>query len=119
MGGEGRVEDDDFDLSVWMLDHAGGRMALRYGSRLRVRPLGDGFRMKCGEYSPDQASALRPDDRAGTLGLGEPTSVPVSGGSGFDYDDWAIGIGTGLGLALLLGAGLVASRQQRHRVQPV
>jgi hypothetical protein len=57
-GDEGRVEGDDFDLSVWMLDHAVGRMALRYGSRLRVRPLGDGFRMKCGEYSPDQLEVV-------------------------------------------------------------
>ena len=64
------------------------------------------------------APALRPDDRAGPLGVGEPTSVPASGGSGFDWSDWAIGIGTGLGLALLLGVGLMVGRQQRNRVQP-
>jgi hypothetical protein len=64
------------------------------------------------------APALRPDDKAGPLGVGEPTSAPVSGGSRFHWDDWAIGIGTGMGLALLLGAGLLAGRQHRHRVQP-
>jgi hypothetical protein len=62
--------------------------------------------------------AVRPDDRPGPLGVGEPTSVPVSGGSGFDWDDWAIGIGTGLGLALLIGGGIMVGRQQRHRIQP-
>jgi hypothetical protein len=59
------------------------------------------------------------DDRPGPLGTGEPTSVPVSDGSGFAWDDWAIGVGAGLGIALFLGIGLVAGRQQRHRVQPV
>ena len=48
----------------------------------------------------------------------EQQSVPVSGGSDFAWDDWAIGVGAGLGLALLLGIGLVIGRQQRHRVQP-
>jgi hypothetical protein len=33
-------------------------MALRYGSGLRVRPLGDGFRMKYGEYSPDRLAVV-------------------------------------------------------------
>ena len=61
--------------------------------------------------------AVRPD-RPGPLGVGEPTSVPVSGGSGFAWDDWAIGVGAGIGLALLLGVGLVVGRQKRHRVQP-
>jgi hypothetical protein len=42
----------------------------------------------------------------------------VGQSSGFDWGDWAIGIGTGLGVALLLGVGLIAGRQQRHRVQP-
>jgi len=48
----------------------------------------------------------------------EQQSVPVSGGSDFAWDDWAIGVGAGLGLALLLGVGLMVGRQQRHRVQP-
>jgi hypothetical protein len=68
------------------------------------------------EQQSDQA--VRPDDRPGPLGVGEPTPVAISGGPGFDYDDWAIGIGTGLGLALLLGVGFMIGRQQRHRVQP-
>jgi hypothetical protein len=66
----------------------------------------------------DSTPALRPDDRAGPLGVGEPTSVPVSSASSFDWNDYAIGIGTGIGVALLLGAGLLAGRRQRHRVQP-
>ena len=48
----------------------------------------------------------------------EQQSLPVSGGSDFAWDDWAIGVGVGLGLVLLLGVGLVIGRQQRHRVQP-
>jgi hypothetical protein len=66
----------------------------------------------------DSTPALRPDDRAGPLGVGEPTSAPVSSGPSFDWNDYAIGIGTGIGVALLLGVGLVVGRQYRHRVQP-
>jgi len=62
--------------------------------------------------------ALRPDESPGPLGVGEPTSVPVSGGSDFAWDDWAIGVGAGLGIVLLLGIGLMVGRQQRRRVQP-
>jgi hypothetical protein len=69
-------------------------------------------------YEQQSDKAVRPDDRPGPLGVGEPTSVAVAGGPGFDYDDWAIGIGTGLGLALLVGVGFMVGRQQRHRVQP-
>jgi hypothetical protein len=35
--------------------------------------------------------------------------------SGFDWNDWGIGIGTGVGMALILGGCLVMGRQLRHR----
>jgi hypothetical protein len=37
--------------------------------------------------------------------------------SGFDWADWGIGIGSGMGLALFIAAGLLMSRQLRHRTQ--
>ena len=52
--------------------------------------------------------AIRPDDRAGPLGVGEPTFVSVPSGHGFDWGDWAIGLLAGLGLASgLAGAVLL------------
>jgi hypothetical protein len=45
-------------------------------------------------------------------------SVRASGGSSFDWNDYAIGSGTGLGVALFLAAGLLIGRHQRHRPQP-
>jgi hypothetical protein len=44
--------------------------------------------------------------------------VPVAQpSSGFDWNDWAIGIGSGMGIALLLAGGLAAGLQRRHRMQ--
>jgi hypothetical protein len=62
-------------------------------------------------------AAVRPDDRSGPLGVGEPTLVSVSGGHGFDWGDWAIGLLAGLGLASGLAGVLllVAHRMPRGR----
>ncbi|HKP17592.1 MAG TPA: hypothetical protein VJT84_03870, partial [Gaiellaceae bacterium] len=44
------------------------------------------------------------------VSVGQPSS-------GFDWNDWAIGIGSGIGIALLLAGGLAAGLQRRHRMQ--
>ena len=43
--------------------------------------------------------------------------APSSGGNGFDWADWGIGIGSGVGIMLLLAGGLVGGMQRRHRMQ--
>jgi hypothetical protein len=73
--------------------------------------------------TPDPVTRIIAQERGRRLDqslFATPTPIQVveSGGSSFDWDDWAIGIGTGLGLALLLGVGFMVGRQQRHRVQP-
>jgi hypothetical protein len=74
-------------------------------------------------YGVDLAStellASPPDVQDAATKLHATAAIPSSGGSGFAWDDWAIGIGTGLGLALLVGIGLMVGRQQRSRMQPV
>lgn len=60
--------------------------------------------------------SVRPDNRPGTQGPGptvEPVSAPT-GGNGFDWADWAIGIGSGLGVtALVAAAALMPFRKKR------
>lgn len=51
-GGEGRVDGNDFDLSVWMLDRAGEGLGDR--PRHQLLPLGRGVGMKSGEDAPDE-----------------------------------------------------------------
>jgi hypothetical protein len=43
--------------------------------------------------------------------------APSSGGNGFDWADWGIGIGSGVGIMLVLAGGLAGGMQRRHRVQ--
>jgi hypothetical protein len=91
------------------------------------------------------ALAQRPDDRAGTIGVGSVTAPAtevvgvstrpddqadprgpgaISGGlttilvssDGFDWGDAGVGVAGGLGLALLAG-GLLAVAAHRHRAQ--
>jgi hypothetical protein len=63
-----------------------------------------------------EAPALRPDDRSGALGIGEPTSVSVSGASGFDWGDWSIGLAAGFGLAFALAGALIMTVRRVSRV---
>jgi hypothetical protein len=63
------------------------------------------------------AAAIRPDDRAGPLGVGEPTLVTVSKGRGFDWGDWAIGLLAGLGLASGLAGAVVLLMHRTPRTR--
>lgn len=68
--------------------------------------------------SGDPGMSGRPDNRAGTLGVGsDTTDVAVSAGTtgGFDWTDAGIGAGVGAGALTLLGfAALLAFPARRH-----
>ena len=70
------------------------------------------------DLAPTELVASPPDVQDAATKLHATPATPSSGGSGFAWDDWAIGMGTGLGLALLVGIGLMVGRQQRSRMQP-
>jgi hypothetical protein len=62
-------------------------------------------------------TATRPDDRAGRLGVGEPTFVSVPGDHGFDWGDWTIGLLAGLGLASGLAGALLLLMHRAPRAR--
>ena len=64
-----------------------------------------------------QSLAPRPPDVSDAALAARYGSTATAESSGFDWNDWAIGIGTGIGLALLLGAAFLMGRQLRHPVQ--
>jgi len=64
-----------------------------------------------------QSIAPRPPDVSDAALAARYGSTATGQSSGFDWNDWAIGIGTGIGLALLLGAAFLMGRQLRHPVQ--
>jgi hypothetical protein len=43
--------------------------------------------------------------------------APLGTSSGFDWNDYAIGLGSGMGFVLLLAGGLAIGRHQRHQMQ--
>lgn len=65
-------------------------------------------------YLVNNTTAVRPDDRAGPLGIGETPVAVVTGSpsSGFDWRDTGIGVGSA-GVLLLLGASLAATSRRR------
>jgi hypothetical protein len=64
-----------------------------------------------------ESLAPRPPDVSDAALAARYGSTATGQSSGFDWNDWAIGIGTGIGLALLLGAAFLMGRQLRHPVQ--
>jgi hypothetical protein len=64
-----------------------------------------------------ESLAPRPPDVSDAALAARYGSTATNQSSGFDWNDWAIGIGTGIGLALLLGAAFLMGRQLRHPVQ--
>jgi len=48
--------------------------------------------------------------------LGEPTVVPVSSGTAFDWGDWAIGLVAGFGFALVVAGGVLLASHRIARI---
>jgi hypothetical protein len=69
------------------------------------------------DASAGSTAATRPPDVADTALTVRYAAAASSQSSGFDWNDWAIGIGSGLALALILGAAVLLGRQLRHPVQ--
>jgi hypothetical protein len=69
-----------------------------------------------GGLSESTVTLSRPPDVVDAA-LAVQYGATVPAGSGFQWDDWAIGIGSGLGLVVLCGVAFLTSRQLRHRVQ--
>jgi hypothetical protein len=77
----------------------------------RAGPLGVGRDAVVSE----PGTSLRPDDRPGPLGIGlvEPIQV-VGPGDGFDWGDAGLGAGAALALALLAAGGFARRRQMAY-----
>lgn len=93
---------------------AGAALALAVPAAhaMPLYPEGDG--PAATRYSAQPLQAVRPDDRAGALGVGEtPGAVVASSPSGgFDWRDLGLGAGSA-GALLLLGASLTATSRRR------
>lgn len=84
--------------------------ALRPDDRPGIRSVGN----------PEPATqSPRPDDRPGPLGVGGVEVIPVSGGNGFDWGDWAIGLVAGLGLALGMAGALILAIHRSPRARKI
>jgi hypothetical protein len=48
--------------------------------------------------------------------LGDPTVIPVSSGTAFDWGDWALGLVAGFGLALVVAGGVLLASHRIARI---
>ena len=94
---------------------AGAALALAVpaAQAMPLYPEGDGPAASRYSAQPLQA-AVRPDDRAGALGVGEMQGevVASSPSAGFDWRDLGVGAGSA-GALLLLGASLATTSRRR------